>query len=411
MEPPSRHYSLRPPSQRGFSRSPVGEGSSPRRDEGRQGTDGILAGYDRRMEWLDVQVSALAAEVLKAVRTVGVVQDLVRSTEVRVVALEERAAGAGSLTQARHESGQFERNANLMSDGVGTSANGHQSGALVSRSHAPALPAVSADTNLGEDKSRAEILSLFDARLKESFEELHRWQGAVEGMVRQFMTEHASTRHPAPQLPQEAFETTPAHTTHTLAEDSKSNLGGPGPANLQGQVASVGRGTEAALQRLEADFAKLRSELKDPGQPLVQGKLSAPSMAWPPVTRSTPFSNILGATQPSTADLGGPLWPRSPCRFGATEPEPRAERHRYSHPEALDVEAWRGDLWRSSQQFSRKDRDVTRLYDELTRLEEEEASMRRLRPKDPADASKNDHAARRRAASTSSLAARKARPR
>merc|ERR1711907_883638 len=108
-------------------------------------------------------------------------------------------------------------------------------------------------------------------------------------------------------------------------------------------LAPVKLGAEATLQQLEADFAKLRLELKE-AEKNDKGKL--PGMA-----RS---SQVFPSRKPSSTSLG-------PAASTSGTP---------------DVESWRDDLWRKSQLGGRGDGDLSRLYDDLLRLEEEEAAIR-----------------------------------
>merc|ERR1719375_2388678 len=105
MESPLLRLGPRPASHRGAraSRSPGrSRENSARREEARSGADGILLSFGKRIDWLDVQISALATEVLKSVKTVGLVQELARSTEARVKALEERqGSGTGGMSPGR----------------------------------------------------------------------------------------------------------------------------------------------------------------------------------------------------------------------------------------------------------------------------------------------------------------------
>jgi len=210
-------------------------------------------------------------------------------------------------------------------------------------------------------------------------------------------------------------------------EDSKWVSGGS--LNVQAAPVSAGRGAEATLQQLEADFAKLRSELRGTESHVVEGKFSsanpsvqipAPSLPW-----SSSFATDARPTQSSGPAEGGAshLWSRPFARPGDGVPGglSRTETQHKSQSAAPDLEAWR-DLWgRSSQpqhrsdlishQHSRGSGDVSRLYDELMRLEEEEASVRRLA--DLGEMSKSDRSVqgRRRVSSCSNLTMRKARPR
>merc|ERR1719160_91095 len=91
MEPHPCRPALHPASQLSIRslRSPRAESLARRAESPRRGgVEAILAGINEQVAWLDLQVAALAAEMLKTVGAVGLVQDLARTTEARVQALE-----------------------------------------------------------------------------------------------------------------------------------------------------------------------------------------------------------------------------------------------------------------------------------------------------------------------------------
>jgi hypothetical protein len=348
-------------SRRSRTKSPGSAENLQNSDEHRRhGVDGILANLGKRIEWLDIQLSALAKEVLKAVKTVGIVQDFARSTEARVTALE-------SVVGAQHN--YLESNPS----GTGTDWNDRSRTAMLglagipaSPQHAPNITLASGVNNTSAPDNR-DVLRGLETRLKESFNELHRWQSAVEGVVQQAVTEGCKDQSADVKL---HYHDGPHHATDRLADISP-----PDPK-------AIGKSTEATLAQLEDDIAKLRMELKG-GQ---VGQNNAPN----PVLKE--FS-------------GEQLWPGS----HASKPEQflRSYMPRSSSSVEIDVEAWKADIWRSSPLSRRENGEISRLYDQLLRLEEEEKELRKPVP------GTADHQAhlRRRSSSTSNLASRKTRTR
>lgn len=264
------------------------------------------------------------------------------------------------------------------------------------------------------DSSRTEILRELDARLKESFAELQRWQLAVEGMARQFMMEGTTRSLPKGQT-WESVEEKPAIVAQsgvaTSAGREESTQGDEGiqdgfaaGVSLTRKAQSFsGRGAEATLQQLEADFAKLRLELKDAENQSSEGR-SVAAQSKQVAAESSPMSaaQTLGVNHSWARPSGQPASTMLETQFRPDAPS-------ISPLSKLDVEVWRDGLWRKSQHYNRTGGDVSRLYDELMRLEEEEeAAFRKSRP---AEASKTDRnvQGRRRAASYSNIAARKGR--
>lgn len=191
-------------------------------------------------------------------------------------------------------------------------------------------------------------------------------------------------------------------------------LGSQGALNLQTPPAPMGKGAEATLQQLEADFAKLRSALAAESHP-TEGKSSEPGPTWPIDAPSVPWGNpnmpgASAAAHPSRSLESGAreLYsrPLGLPAAGVSESVLQTDTSATSRLNTQNVDEWRQNLWRTyAQQHSRREGDVSRLYDELLRLEEEDSAMNRPRPNDLDVLSKSDTNAqgRRRVLSGSSL--------
>jgi len=202
------------------------------------------------------------------------------------------------------------------------------------------------------------VLRGLESRLKESFNEMHRWQSAVEVVVQQAVTEGCKDQTAELQL---KYQDRPQLLSNRLTDIK--------PSDQQ----AFGKSTEATLAQLEDDIAKLRLELK--GGSLQTGQSSVSD----PVSRD---------------------WSRP----RALKPEValRGDMPRASAPAEIDVQSWKNNLWHGSSLSRRGNGEISRLYDELLRLEEEEKAMRK-----PAFAMADQ--SRRRSSSSSNLASRKSR--
>eukprot|EP00933_Yihiella_yeosuensis_P067359 TRINITY_DN72141_c0_g1_i1.p1 TRINITY_DN72141_c0_g1~~TRINITY_DN72141_c0_g1_i1.p1 ORF type:complete len:369 (+),score=63.57 TRINITY_DN72141_c0_g1_i1:86-1192(+) len=208
MESYSRSYGSA--SQGNFqarSRSPT-RSTSPRRASSR----GKLPGetISNCLERLDNQVNTLNIQVLKAVRVVGTVQDVLRDVDRRLTSLESTgfvSQSPRSVASPRH-SAQL---AGPLCDGL---------------------------------EDQATFLNSVDQRLKGRFRELQEWQADVQEAVRQLISEANREASQAILKSNDALEVEQL--------DSKK----------QQRALEFGKCTEATISKLEEDLAMLRQDLK-----------------------------------------------------------------------------------------------------------------------------------------------------
>jgi hypothetical protein len=223
--------------------------------------------------------------------------------------------------------------------------------------------ATSANPSVAVDNR--DVLRGLESRLKESFNELHRWQSAVEGVVQQAMIEGGKDHIAELQL---TYQEKQQHAADRLTDIS--------PSGQQG----IGKSTDATLAQLEDDIAKLRVELKGGSFPSGQGGVLFP------------VSRELGGGQFGSRPLGS----KPEITFQSDMPRAAADE--------IDVEAWKTTLWQGSSLSRRENEEISRLYDKLHRLEGEAQEFRK-----PAFAVAEQ--LRRRPSSSSNLVSRKNRTR
>jgi len=169
-----------------------------------------------------------------------------------------------------------------------------------------------------------------------------------------------------------------------LPDASKHDVHGHRPS-----LETLSKGAESMVLQLEADLAGLRTELSSSRRP---ADLEAGAPARGP-TRTWQATAVPAELPPSGAA----------ARTSAPA-EPSGQAWARRHEQLGDRRSWHGSVL-----GEQADREVSRLYDELLRLEEEEAECKR-RVADVAGTGKSDRGpagSRRRASSCTNVGARR----
>lgn len=216
-------------------------------------------GLEACLERLDKQMSALGAQVLKAARAVGNVQDLFHDVEARVSALEQTGGGRGAPQVSSLKRAASPGDRKLSS---GTSSCFASSSAVAPK-QSPREPSAS--------------LRLVDAHLRGRFKELREWQMDVEQTVQHILSDAGSLSTQGRAGASKARSARAGLTSSrsvsprrsgspraqgvTWSEDLSGSASKDMSEHQQPKFKNLGKRTEATISRLEEDLAGLRREL------------------------------------------------------------------------------------------------------------------------------------------------------